>query len=933
MKKFPLLPSILIVSALRGLLFLAAVLVLVQPCAGGPGVFVSTGNLGVARSDHTATLLPSGRVLVTGGRGPSGTAIASAELYDPASGSWTVTGNLGTSRYNHSATLLPNGKVLVAGGYDSSARASAELYDPASGTWTATGSLGIPRQSHSATLLPNGKVLVAGGFNGVITAVATAELYDPASGTWAATGNLTTARGNHGATLLSNGNLLVTGGFGEVGIGAFGTLASAELYDPAGGSWAPTGRLATPNYVHTATLLPSGKVLVAGGLTDPGPTASAQLYDPASGTWTATGNLGTSRYGHTATLLPNGKVLVTAGKNGSNTASAELYDPASGTWTATGGLASARSFHRATLLPNGMVLISAGTDGSRADAFASAELYDQGPPFITSPLVASGIVGLPYTYQFTASGATSLQIAGPVPPGLTFNTSLGALTGIPTAAGVFPVGLSATNAQGTTNAALTITVQGAPSGLVIISSSCATGRTGRPFNFQLKTKGGSSATHFAVDGLPPGFDLDPSTGFISGTPNPDGSFRLAVSAIDGAATTNATLQLTFTSDPTVPIITSPATAILAPGQSFTYSITADANGTFGYIGGDGIVHQAPSPSCAGLPAGLCFDGNHTISGTFNPPFGADRRYPTRPDQTGGIITNVQLFAANPPNGTSIISLFPVRRASGLTNIATRLRVGTGDNVLIGGFIIAESVAGSGGPKKVIIRAIGPSLAQFNVPDALQDPTLELRDGAGSLLGANGDWSDAQGQANQILDAHLEPRDDREAAIVAYLNPGQYTAIVGGKNDTMGNGLVEVYDLGTVVLADTSNSRLANIATRGKVLGGDSRMIGGLIIANSSTRVVVRAIGPSLALLGITGALPDPTLALKDANGETLIENDDWGSDPVQAAEIQQRMLAPTNPCESALVTTLQPGQYTAIVSGKGSATGVAVVEGYALSGP
>ena len=289
--------------------------------------------------------------------------------------------------------------------------------------------------------------------------------------------------------------------------------------------------------------------------------------------------------------------------------------------------------------------------------------------------------------------------------------------------------------------------------------------------------------------LPPGFNLDPSTGFISGTPTSDGSFSLAVSAIDGTAITHATLQLTFTSDPTVPIITSPATAILTPGQFFTYTITADANGTFGYIGSDGIVHQAPSPSCAGLPAGLCFDGDHTISGTFNPPFGSDRKSPTRPNQTGGIITNVQLFAVNPPNGTGILSLISFLEPTGAGNIATRLAVGTGENVLIGGFII-----GGNAPKKVIIRAIGPSLTQFGVPNALADPVLDLNAQTGPLS-SNDNWRDNPGQATQIIETQLQPSDDREAAIVAYLNPGQYTAVVRGKNNSTGNALVEVYDSG------------------------------------------------------------------------------------------------------------------------------------------
>jgi uncharacterized delta-60 repeat protein len=410
-------------------------------------------------------------------------------------------------------------------------------------------------------------------------------------------------------------------------------------------------------------------------------------------------------------------------------------------------------------------------------------------PVITSPLVATGTMGLPFTYQFTASGATSLA-AGNLPAGLTFSTNLNAITGLPTMAGIFQVGLSATNPQGTTPGTLTITVQPAPSGLVIVSSSCATGRTGRDFSFQLQARGGSSATRFAVDNnnLPPGLNLDPSTGFISGTPTSNGSFGVGVSAIDGTATTNGTLQLTFTSDPTVPIITSERTPTLRPGQPFTYPITADASGTFGYIGSDGIVHQGPSPSCDGLPAGLCFDGDHTISGTFIPPFTSGRGSAARPDQTGGIITNVQLFAANPPNGASIIRLFPVLTATGAQNISTRLAVGTGEDVLIGGFIIAENAPGSGGPKKVVIRAVGPSLTQFGVPNALQDSTLELRDGATVLLSSNDNWRDDQGQANQLIDARLQPSDDREAAIVAYLNPGRYTAVVAGKNNSMGNGL-------------------------------------------------------------------------------------------------------------------------------------------------
>jgi hypothetical protein len=659
----------------------------------------------------------------------------------------------------------------------------------------------------------------------------------------------------------------------------------------------------------------------------PTPTATATATATPTATATATPTAtATATPTATATATPTATPTATATATPTATATATPTATATATPTAT---ATATLTATATATATATPTATATATATPTAAPTPTPTPTPTPPMITSPLISTGTVGLPFTYQFTASGATSLAVTNP-PSDLTFDASLAAITGIPRAAGMFQVGLSATNSFGTTTRMLTITVQPAPSsGPIIISSTAATARTGRAFSFQLQTSGGSSATHYAVAGLPPGFNLDPSTGFISGTPTSDGNFSLTVSAIDGAAITHATLQLTFTSDLTVPIITSDASRILTPGQFFSYTITADATGTFGYMGTDGIVHQ--EPSSAGLPAGLSFDGVDMISGTFNPTFGHDRRSPKRPDQTGGIIvTNVQLFASG-DGGTGTFPLITFIAAKGTVEISTRKAVGTGDNVLIGGFIITGT-----GTTRVLIRAIGPSLMlpPFNISGALQDPTLELRDGGGSLLGSNDNWRDSQANAIIATAPILAPTDNLESAVLAFLSPGPYTAIVRGQSNTTGIALVEVYDVGIAAPLPPDYAKLANISTRGFVDTGDNVIIGGFIInpqaPATSTRVLIRAIGPSLALppFNISGALRDPTLELHDVNGTEIDANDNWRSD--HEAEIIATTIPPSNDLESAIVRDLALGPYTAIVRGQDSTTGVATVEVYAL---
>lgn len=288
------------------------------------GSWVATGRMAYPRATFSATLLANGKVLVLGGS-------SYGELYDPGTGSWTLTGGIHRLPGGHTVTLLIDGQVLVAGGIRSlpngnnGSLASAELYDPVSGTWTPTGSMLTRRANATATLLLDGKVLVVGGDDFGSGTLASAEVYDPHTGTWVATGSMHEVRADHTATRLLDGRVLVGGGVSnepDTGIAS----ASAELYDPGSGSWSVTGRMTAARMYATATLLSDGRVFVVGGLGyygDGAALASAEVYDAATGSWSSTGSMH-DLVGYTATLLPDGKVLVLGG--GSDNV-AELYNP------------------------------------------------------------------------------------------------------------------------------------------------------------------------------------------------------------------------------------------------------------------------------------------------------------------------------------------------------------------------------------------------------------------------------------------------------------------------------------------------------------------------------------------------------------------------------------------------------------------------------
>ncbi len=261
----------------------------------------------------------------------------------------------------------------------------------------------------------------------------------------------------------------------------------------------------------------------------------------------------------------------------------------------------------------------------------------------------------------------------------------------------------------------------------------------------------------------------------------------------------------------------------------------------------------------------------------------------------------------------------------LVNLSTRAFVGTGGNVLIGGFIIQGSQ-----PATVILRAIGHSLAAHGVSTPLSDPLMEVHNAAGTLVAQNDDWF-TDTNAETIASYGLDPSNSRESALLQTLNPGNYTTIVKAYDnhdgDLTGNALVELYDL------NTSGGRAGNISTRGQVLAGDKVMIAGFIVGgNQSKEVVIRGLGPSLGSAGIANALSDPMIELHDSSGGLIASNNNWQSD-ANAARVQEVALAPNQPVESALDRTLSPGAYTVILRGVGSATGVGLIEVYDLTPP
>ncbi|MBN9684343.1 MULTISPECIES: Ig-like domain-containing protein [unclassified Corallococcus] len=664
------------------------------------GTWSLTRPMATARVGHTATLLPSGKVLVSGGENLFNGTLKSAQLYDPDTGRWSSTGSMVSARYDHTATLLPSGKVLVSGGSGrvSEALSSAEVYDPVTEKWTVTGSMASHRALHKATRLLSGKVLVTGA--------AAAEIYDPDTGKWSQTEPINTARYEHAAVLLPSGNVLVSGGCCYI--------TSAEVYNPETGKWSTTGSLAIDRYDHANELLPTGLVLAAGGDN----IESAELYDPTAGTWHPVGSMITTRRRHTATLLRSGKVLIAGGFDflTGSLSSAELYNastsavtnPSNGLSTSSNrpayrglvGLVSAVTvivdgvpvgttnantlgewtLNQPVALRDGyhtvMARVIDAVDNAPVDSISNFFLVDAtppAPPVLTTPVANSMTSGQP-TYSGTAEArSTVIVIVNGILAGATMADITGRWSFVPPTRlpdgnhRVYARAMDTVGNTGIYSNTHFFTVDATPP----IAPEITIPSNGLITNNNEPTYSGSAEAFSTVAVFVDGVQVDNTRADTAGKwtltqPGAlqDGSHVVKARATDAVGNTSAESNIrgfmVDTIPPTAPEIIAPSNGLMIHNNRPTYSGQAEpASSVIVFV--DGFQIGATTPNVSGewsiLQPDALQDGSHQVQARamdaagntgINPrthAFTVDTRPPATPEITfpiTGMTTNIRL---------------------------------------------------------------------------------------------------------------------------------------------------------------------------------------------------------------------------------------------------------------------------------------------------
>jgi N-acetylneuraminic acid mutarotase len=876
---------------------------------------INTTNAPSPRSGHTA-VWTGNQMIVWGGSPPVNT----GGRYNPNTDSWTATSttNAPASRYGHTAVWTGN-QMIVWGGVDETSNYSntGGRYNPITNSWAATNTTNAPdaRQNHTAVW--TGTVMIIWGGDNGGSSFRTGAKYSPGTNTWVATTMTNAPQGRSVHTAVWTGHeMIVWGGFGG---GNY--LNTGARYNPGANSWTATSTTNAPTGRDAHTAVWSGTEMIVWGGQKPGLLNNGGRYNPTTNSWIPTGKTPTPRRYHAA-VWTGSEMIIWGGIVPFNldpalyTNTGGKYDPSTDSWTATTTMRAPTGRESPTAVWTGSEMIVWGGfsfDSGGEHYWNTGGRYNPG----TDSWVATSTTDAPvgrelHTAVWTGSAMIVWGGLDVLPNGLPHDLNTG---------GIYNPGTNSWTATSTAHAPSARDSHVAVwtgSEMIIWGSGNDTsgGRFNPNTNSWIATsttnvpvsRSGAKAVWTGSEMIVWGGVAFVGPGFIyfdtGGRYNPN------------------TNSWTTTSTTNAPTARSGHTAVWTGSEMIVWGGHGDFD-LLGYYFNTGGRYDPGTDSW-------------TATSTVNAP---DGRYRHTAVWTGNeMIVWGGILYSNTSTSTGGRYCAPGPPAQ-LGNISTRAFVQTGDNVMIGGFIVQGT-----GPKRVIIRAIGPELGAppYNIPNAMANPTLELHDGTGALIASNDNWRTtiiggiiSANQVRDIINSGYAPRDGRESAIIADLVPGSYTAIVRGVNNMTGVALVEVYDLN-----NDASSILGNISTRSFVQTADNVMIGGFIVQGTGAkRVIIRAIGPELGAppYNIPNALANPTLELHNGAGALIASNDNWRTTIIggiitssQVRDILSSGRAPADRRESAIIAELPPGNYTAIVRGVNDTTGVGLVEVYDL---
>jgi N-acetylneuraminic acid mutarotase len=898
----------------------------------GTDTWTPTSTTNAPEARKAPAVWTGSEMIVWGGSTNGSNQVNTGGRYNPGTDSWIATSmtNAPTGRVGHTVVWTGSEMIVWGGINNVGFLNTGGRYNPGTNSWTATSTTNAPAARHSHSVVWTGSEMIVWGGLGNGSLLNTGGRYNPTTDSWTATStvNAPDARDGH-AAVWTGSEMIVWGGIasGPTWVNTGGR------YNPGTDSWTATSTTNAPTGRYAPAVWTGSEMIVWGGtIHGPIQVNTGGKYDPGTDSWTATSttNAPTARDSHTA-VWTGSEMIVWGGSytpnnyppNAHKWATGGRYNPSTDSWTATGGAPEFRDSHTAVWTGSEMI-VWGGIGSGYFFYLESGGKYNPG----TDTWAATSIANVPTPRSgHTAVWTGSEMIvwggsgdAGDLNTGGRYNPGTDSWTATSTANA--PTSRSDHTAVWTGNEM--IVWGGQDQNFVFLNTG---GRYNPGTDYWTATSTTNAPTarsgHTAV--------WTGSEMIVWGAGTAGGRYNLGTDSWTATSTTNA------------PTARSGHTAVWTGSEMIVWGGTGDVNTGGRYNPG---TDSWTATSTTNAPEGrhahtAVWTGSEMIvwggqdqnfvflntGGRYNPgtDYWTATSTTTAPSArvyhtavwTGGEM--IVWGGSSTNTGGRYCSQSPAARSQ-LGNISARSFVQTGDNVMIGGFIITGSELLL---KRVIVRAIGPSLVNHGIPNPLQDPTLELHDHTGAVIAFNDNWMDAPNR-QEIIDSGLAPSNNLESAILMNLNPGNYTAIVRGVNNGTGIGLVEVYDLDL-----STGSKLGNLSTRALVQTGDNVLIGGLIITGSGQeRVILRAIGPSLARFGIPNPLLDPTLELHDGNGTVIAFNDNWRDS--QQAEIEATGLAPTDDRESAIVRTLAPGNYTAIVRGVNGTIGVALVEVYDL---